>query len=116
MVSDRSIFRQWVDAVRASPDERQMPAAMLIAGYLLAHVLMDAGSFVQPVLKLGITPWSPQAGLVVAFLYAYTRGFWWSVVAFILAELLIRGIPIQWWLVPIQAVCVAGVYQAAAAA
>jgi signal transduction histidine kinase len=89
---------------------------MLVAGYLLAHVLMDAGSFVQPVLKLGITPWSPQAGLVVAFLYAYSRGFWWSVTAFVVAELLIRGVPAEWWLIPVQAVCVAAVYQAAAAA
>ena len=116
MVSDRSKHRQWVDAVRASPDLKQLPPIILVMGYLLAHVLMDAGSFVQPVLKLGITPWSPQAGLVVAFLYAYTRGFWWSVVAFIGAELLIRGVPVQWWLIPIQAVCVAGVYQTAAAA
>lgn len=116
MVSYHTSFRQWVDALRASPDSWRIPATMLISGYLIAHVLMDAGSFVQPVLKLGITPWSPQAGLVVAFLYAYSQGFWWSVVAFIVAEILIRGVPAEWWLIPVQAVCVAGVYQAAAVA
>ncbi|MBU3672472.1 MAG: hypothetical protein FGM43_07950 [Sinobacteraceae bacterium] len=116
MVSYHTSFRQWVDALRASPDSWRIPAFMLVAGYLLAHVLMDAGSFVQPVLKLGITPWSPQAGLVVAFLYGYSRGFWWSVTAFVVAELLIRGAPAEWWLIPVQAVCVAGIYQAAAAA
>jgi len=37
-------------------------------GYLVGYVALDALSFVQPLLKLGITPWNPQAGLTVAFL------------------------------------------------
>jgi hypothetical protein len=54
--------------VRATP--------WLIALYFIAHVALDAVSYVQPVLKLGITPLSPQTGLVLAFLYAYRGNFW----------------------------------------
>lgn len=92
--------------VRASP--------WLIVMYLLAHVALDAVSYVQPVLKLGITPLSPQTGLVVAFLYAYRRNFWWVAAAFLIAEVSIRGIPMHAWILPLQAVSITAVYQVAA--
>ena len=41
---------------------------LLGIGYLAAYVALDAFSFVQPLLKLGITPWNPDAGLTLAFL------------------------------------------------
>jgi len=93
------------DNVRAKP--------WLVALYLVAHVALDAMSFVQPVLKLGITPLSPQTGLVLAFLYLHRRGFWWVVSAFIVSELAIRGVPDELWVVPLQAIGITLVYQSA---
>jgi signal transduction histidine kinase len=63
-------------------------------GYLVAYVALDALSFVQPLLKLGITPWSPDAGLTLAFLLL--RGWRqapWTAAAALTAELLVRGAP-----------------------
>jgi two-component system, LuxR family, sensor kinase FixL len=68
-------------------------------GYVLAYVVLDALCYVQPLLKLGITPWNPDAGLTVAFLLL--RGWRqtpWAAVAALLAEILIlvRGAPAPW--------------------
>ena len=38
------------------------------AAYIVLYVLCDWLSYVQPVLKLGITPWNPQAGVTLIFL------------------------------------------------
>lgn len=86
----------------------------LIALYFIAHVALDAVSYVQPVLKLGITPLSPQTGLVLAFLYAYRGNFWWVAVAFLVSEIVIRGIPMHSWILPLQAISITAVYQCAA--
>ncbi len=92
--------------VRASP--------WLIALYFVAHIALDAVSYVQPVLKLGITPLSPQTGLVLAFLYAYRGNFGWVAAAFLVAEIVIRGIPMHSWILPLQAISITAVYQGAA--
>jgi hypothetical protein len=36
---------------------------LLGVGYLVTYVALDARSFVQPLLKLGIAPWNTDAGL-----------------------------------------------------
>jgi len=59
--------------------------------YLVLYVLLDWLSYVQPVLKLGITPWNPQAGLTLAFLLVY--GPRWAPAtagAVLLSEILVR--------------------------
>lgn len=69
--------------------------ATVAAGYLAFYILLDWLSYVQPVLKLGITPWNPQAGLTLAFLLVYGPR-WASVtaVAVLLSEILVRHNPI----------------------
>src|SRR5277367_2039769 len=60
-------------------------------GYVLAYVALDAFSFVQPLLKLGITPWNPDAGLTLAFLlFRGWRQVPWVAAAALSAELLVR--------------------------
>ena len=65
--------------------------AAVAVGYLASYILLDWLSYVQPVLKLGITPWNPQAGLTLAFLLVYGPR-WASVtaVAVLLSEILVR--------------------------
>jgi two-component system sensor kinase FixL len=77
-------------------------SAMLRSGlfglaYVLGYVALDALSYVQPLLKLGITPWNPDAGLTVAFLLL--RGWRqtpWAAVAALSAEIWVRGAPAPW--------------------
>jgi signal transduction histidine kinase len=66
-------------------------AAAGAVGYVALYVVLDWLSYVQPVLKLGITPWNPQAGLTLAFLLVY--GPRWAPVtagAALLSEVLVR--------------------------
>lgn len=86
----------------------------LVVAYLLAHVTLDAMSFVQPVLKLGITPLSPQTGLALAFLLAQPRGVAWVVLALLVSEVVIRGVPTPAWVLVLHAIGVATVYASAA--
>lgn len=92
--------------VRAAPS--------LVAAYLLAHVALDALSFVQPVLKLGITPLSPQTGLALAFLLVHPRGAGWVLLALLVSEIVIRGVPTPAWVLVLHAIGVASVYALAA--
>jgi two-component system sensor kinase FixL len=62
--------------------------------YVVAYVALDAMSFVQPMLKLGITPWNPDAGLTLAFLLM--RGWRqapWVAAAALSAELIVHHSP-----------------------
>jgi signal transduction histidine kinase len=69
-------------------------AGAIYTAYVIAYVLLDWLTFVQPVLKLGITPWSPQAGLTLAFLLTFgPRAAVLTAVAALLAEVLVRGVP-----------------------
>jgi two-component system sensor kinase FixL len=59
--------------------------------YVLLYVLADWLSYVQPILKLGITPWNPQDGLTLAFLLVYgPRQLYVTAIAAMLSEILIR--------------------------
>ena len=59
--------------------------------YVALYVLLDWFSYVQPVLKLGITPWNPQAGLTLAFLLMYgPRWAPFTAAAALLSEVLVR--------------------------
>jgi two-component system sensor kinase FixL len=72
-------------------------SASLGLAYVLGYVALDALSYVQPLLKLGITPWNPDAGLTVAFLLL--RGWRqspWTAVAALSAEIWVRGAPAPW--------------------
>lgn len=59
--------------------------------YVALYVLLDWFSYVQPVLKLGITPWNPQAGLTLAFLLVYgPRWAPFTAGAALVSEVLVR--------------------------
>ncbi len=67
---------------------------VLAAGYLALYVGADWLTYVQPVLKLGITPWNPQAGITLALLLIYgPRAFPVTGLAAFVSELLVRGAP-----------------------
>jgi two-component system sensor kinase FixL len=84
-------------------------------GYLVAYIALDALSFVQPLLRLGITPWNPDAGLSLAFLmFRGWRQAPWTAAAAILAELVVRDVPATLFTLVCGSVIVAGGYGALA--
>jgi len=90
LVPSRSPTRE----LSAALSGKALENAFVAGVYLLAYVALDWLSYVQPILKLGITPWNPQAGLTVALLLV--RGPVWGVVAAaapMLAEVVVRDTP-----------------------
>src|SRR3984957_1214941 len=88
---------------------------LLGIGYVGAYVALDGLSFVQPLLKLGITPWNPDAGLTLAFLlFRGWRQAPWTVAAALSAELLVRHAPAPFPALICASVIIAGGYAALA--
>lgn len=84
--------------------------------YVVAYVLLDWMTYVQPVLSLGITPWNPQAGITLALLILYgPRLAWLTAVAAAGAELLVRHGETPLWAIPLLASAIAVFYSLAAA-
>jgi two-component system, LuxR family, sensor kinase FixL len=81
--------------------------------YLVAYVCLDALSMVQPLLKLGITPWNPDAGLTLAFLLM--RGWRqapWTFAAALMAELIVRKAAAPWFTMGLASLVIAVSYGA----
>ncbi|WP_116810070.1 ATP-binding protein [Steroidobacter cummioxidans] len=84
--------------------------AMAVA-YIAGYVLLDWLSYVQPELKLGITPWNPQAGLTMAMLIVCGASrAWLTLLAVVLAEIMIRGQQAGWSVLLLGAALIAAVY------
>jgi two-component system sensor kinase FixL len=62
--------------------------------YVVAYLLLDWVSFIDPIGRFGITPWNPPPGLSLALLLAFgLRQGVWLFVAALLAEFVVRGGP-----------------------
>ena len=60
--------------------------------YLILYVLLDWLSYVRPLYAIGISPWSPQAGLTLAFLLVFgARWLPLTVVAVLISERLFHS-------------------------
>lgn len=78
---------------RNCPTRRR--AWLASAVYVLAYLLLDWASHIEPHALLGISPWDPPAGLSVALLVTYGLGTIPAVaVASIGGELLMRALPV----------------------
>lgn len=75
-------------------NSHRLHAVLAVLGYVCAYVALDWVSYVQPVLKLGITPWNPQAGLTLAFLAIAGPAFApATALAALIAEVMVRATP-----------------------
>ena len=100
-------------AGRGSARDRHEFAAA--GAYVALFVLLDWTSYVDPVLKLGITPWNPQAGLTLAVLLRFgPRWLPVTALAVILSEVLVRQASVASGLVLGYAAWVASAYTALA--
>jgi signal transduction histidine kinase len=88
-----SSVRQLTSDSRSRLDPRGHGLLVAIL-YVVVHVVLAWVSYVRPQFGLGITPWSPQAGVALAFLLLCGPR-WFPVVALasLLSELWIRGAP-----------------------
>lgn len=65
---------------------------IIIAGYLLAYVVLDWVSYIHPVAPYAITPWNPAPGLSLALLLIFGLRYAPALfVATLLAEVVVRG-------------------------
>ena len=91
-------------------------AWVIVCGYFTVFLLLDWASFIRPLEGLNITPWNPQPALAVALLLA-SRRLWWVVLAALMAaEVLIRGVPGDLFVVACAAGALTCSYLAMAAA
>lgn len=68
---------------------------VIALGYLAGYVLLDWISYVHPVGGFGITPWNPPTGLSLATILLFGVEFLpWLFVAPVLADAVVRGLPL----------------------
>jgi integral membrane sensor domain MASE1 len=76
------------------PYNWRMKNLACLAGYFALYVFLDWVSYIHPVLPLAITPWNPPPGLSLALLLLLGLRYWPALLlAALLAELLVRGLP-----------------------
>ncbi|CAA7616844.1 ATP-binding protein [Magnetospirillum sp. UT-4] len=79
------------------PDLGTAPGRQILrwAAFVLLFIALDRLSFVDDLLGISVTPWSPKTGLAVAFLLIRGAAQWPVVaLASVLADLLIRDMPL----------------------
>jgi len=66
--------------------------------YLASYVLLDWVSYVHPIASLGITPWNPPPGASFALILLFGHAFLpWLLVAPLIADALVRDLPLPLW-------------------
>jgi signal transduction histidine kinase len=72
-------------------------APVLAVTYLTGYVLLDWLSFIEPFAPFGITPWNPPTGLSFILVLLFGQRFLPLLfVAPLLANALVRGLPVSW--------------------
>lgn len=81
----------------AFPRVFSLPHPVLALGYLAGYVLLDWVSFIQPFAPFGITPWNPPTGLSFILILLFGQRFMPLLFAApLLADLLVRHLPLPW--------------------
>jgi len=84
--------------------------------YLAGYVVLDWLSYVHPFGSFGITPWNPPTGLSFALILLFGTEFLpWLFVAPVLADVLVRGLPLPLAAEVAAALIMGGGYAAATA-
>ncbi len=81
----------------AFPRVFSLPHYVLAIGFLAGYVLLDWISFIQPFAPFGITPWNPPTGLSFTLVLLFGQQFIPLLfLAPLLADLLVRQLPLPW--------------------
>ena len=73
-----------------------LPAWAWLPAYLLAYALLDWASYIRPVPGLNITAWNPQQALAIGLLMWQPAAWVLVFAGLLVAELAVRGIPVDW--------------------
>lgn len=84
--------------------------------YVLIFTLLDWLSYIRPLQGLNITPWSPQPALAIAMLLWGHQWLWLVWVGLLVADLVVRGVPADWFFVLISSTSLSLVYASIAQA
>ncbi len=98
----------------AFPRVFSLPLPILGLAYLAGYVLLDWISFIHPFAPFGITPWNPPTGL--SFVFALLFGQRLIPLLFIaplLADLMVRQLPLPWAVEIATVIVIGGGYSAA---
>lgn len=78
---------------------RQLNPLLIVVIFLLAHVVLELGTYVRAYSPLGITPWNPGAGLAFALVLLLGLRFAPLLVAApLLADVVVRHTPLPLWI------------------
>jgi two-component system, LuxR family, sensor kinase FixL len=77
----------------------RLPALAAGLSFLLCYIVLDWASLIFPSTQIGITPWNPSVGLSWAFILLFGRRYLPLLfVAPLLADLLVFGLALPWWI------------------
>ena len=95
----------------AFPRVFSLPHYALALGFLVLYVLLDWVSFIQPFAPFGITPWNPPTGLSFILVLLFGQRFIPLLfVAPLLADLMVRQLPLPWSVEIATSVIIGGGY------
>ncbi len=85
-------------ASTATSGASRLPALVASVSFLLCYAALDWASLIFPYSRIGITPWNPSVGLAWAFILAFGWRFVPLIfVAPLLADVVVSGLALPWW-------------------
>ena len=91
-----------------------LPTVLLGSGYLIIYVLLDWISYVEPYAQFAITPWNPNTGASIALILMFGRRMMpFLFIAPLLADLVLRQLPLPLSIETSLSVVIGGVYSLA---
>jgi two-component system, LuxR family, sensor kinase FixL len=113
--------RHVADSVMAPPPApaavaygSRLPTLVAALSFLICYIVLDWASLIFPYSRIGITPWNPSVGLAWAFIPLFGRRFLPLLfLAPLLADVLVYGLALPWW-VRLAAAALSGAGYAAA--
>lgn len=93
---------------------RQLRPATIVVVFVVCLIVLEWGTFLADYSPLGITPWHPAVGL--AFAVVLLLGFRYAIllpVASLLADLVVRHMPLPMWIEVAETLLTSGAYIAA---
>lgn len=102
------------DVHSAKKPALRWPDILAMAGYLVLYLLLDWISYIRPLQGFNITPWNPQPALAIALLIGSRNRLWLVWVGLLAAEVVVRGVPGDWWTVLTASLALTWIYAAIA--
>ncbi|MDI1346391.1 MAG: MASE1 domain-containing protein [Pseudolabrys sp.] len=108
-MSDSGLERRPV--AMAFPRIFKLPQPVLAFSFLAGYVLLDWVSFIHPFAPFGITPWNPPTGLSFILILLFGQRFIPLLFAApLLADILVRQLPLSWTVEFITSATIGGFY------